>query len=83
MSQHPDEHDQARHAATERWIYGGIRVLDGKRAGNPQVDNSGRFHVSDLATAHEQRRLVTESRPTFVGVAGLSLAPLKASPRPP
>ena len=30
-------------------------------AGDPQVYDSGRFQVSDLATPDEQRRLVTES----------------------
>jgi hypothetical protein len=30
-------------------------------AGDPQVDDPGRFQVSDLAAAHEQRRLVSES----------------------
>jgi hypothetical protein len=34
-----------------------------------RVYDSGRFQVSDLATTYEQCRLVTESRPTFVGVA--------------
>ncbi len=41
MSQQPDEHDQARNAATERWIYGGIRVLDGKRV-HAWIDPAGR-----------------------------------------
>ena len=31
MSGKPDEHDEPVGAAPERWVYGGIRVLDGKR----------------------------------------------------
>lgn len=41
MSAQPDEHDEAAGAAPERWVYGGIRVLDGKRV-HAWIDPSGR-----------------------------------------
>jgi hypothetical protein len=41
VSGQPDEHDEAFSAAPERWVYGGIRVLDGKRV-HAWIDPSGR-----------------------------------------
>jgi hypothetical protein len=41
MNGQPDEHDEPAGAAPEDWVYGGIRVLDGKRV-HAWIDPSGR-----------------------------------------
>jgi len=41
VSHQPDEDDEVRDAAKERWIYGGIRVLDDKRV-HAWIDPTGR-----------------------------------------
>lgn len=51
MSEHPDDHDEPASAAPEEWVYGGIRVLDGKRV-HAWIDRSGR----ELLYAHKRGR---------------------------
>lgn len=38
--------------------------------GAAQIDNTGGFLMGDFAVAYEQRRLVTEPRAPFFGMAG-------------
>ena len=61
----------ARRLAVNGWI-GAVTALRVRppSAGNPQVDDSRPFEVSDLAVPDELCWLVSESRPTLVGVAG-------------
>jgi len=40
VSDQPDGHGDADPAAAERWLYGGVRVLDGKRV-HAWIDPSG------------------------------------------
>ena len=49
MNGQPDGHDGPVDAAPERWVYGGIRVLDGKRV-HAWIDPSGR----ELLYAHKR-----------------------------
>lgn len=47
--EHDDDVDEARDLPTERWIYGGIRALDGKRV-HAWIDPTGR----ELLYAHRR-----------------------------
>lgn len=49
MSAQPDEHDEPANAAPEQWVYGGIRVWDGKRV-HAWIDPAGR----ELLYAHKR-----------------------------
>jgi hypothetical protein len=49
MNGQPDEHDEPVSAAPEDWVYGGIRVLKGKRV-HAWIDQSGR----ELLYAHKR-----------------------------
>jgi hypothetical protein len=51
VSGQPDEHDEPAGAVAEPWIYGGIRVLDGKRV-HAWIDPSGR----ELLYGHKRGR---------------------------
>jgi hypothetical protein len=50
VNDHPDGHDTAPSAGAERWVYGGIRVLDGKRV-YAWIDPSGRELLFTLRPA--------------------------------
>ncbi|GAA0911553.1 hypothetical protein [Virgisporangium aurantiacum] len=81
MSTQPDEPDEPAGAVPERWVYGGIRVLDGKRV-HAWIDPSGRellyshkrgrttWAIGSLYTAEVSRHDGTtrlHNKPTYTG----------------